>query len=108
MPAPPRPPRIEILVFDGCPNAQPARELVERVAGELDITPAVETVVVREADTAARARFLGSPTIRVNGRDVEPGAEERRDYVVSCRVYRTRDGLSGQPDESWLRAALAA
>lgn len=52
-------------------------------------------------------RFLGSPTVRVNGRDVEPGAEERTDYVLACRVYRGEAGFSGQPDERWVREALA-
>ena len=51
-------------------------------------------------------RFLGSPTVRVNGRDVEPGADDRDDYVFSCRIYRNQGGVSGQPDERWLRAAL--
>jgi hypothetical protein len=58
-------------------------------------------------DCAARQeRFLGSPTVRVNGRDVEPNAEQRTDYGTKCRLYRTPAGLSGQPQEEWLRAAL--
>ena len=78
--------RVEILYFDGCPNHEPARALVERVAAEL--------------------RFLGSPTVRVDGRDVEPGAAARHEFVLSCRVYRTEQGLAGQPDEAWIREAL--
>jgi hypothetical protein len=42
----------------------------------------------------------------VNGRDVEPGANERSDFALSCRVYRTDAGVSGQPDEQWLRDAF--
>jgi hypothetical protein len=52
-------------------------------------------------------RFLGSPTIRVGGRDVEPYTEERTDYGLSCRVFRTEAGIAGQPDERWVRDALA-
>jgi hypothetical protein len=51
-------------------------------------------------------RFLGSPTIRVNGRDVEPGADDRETFVLACRVYRTEAGISGQPLDAWIRAAL--
>jgi hypothetical protein len=102
-----RPRRVEILYFDGCPNHQAARILVERVAAELRLEPEVDLVEVPDADAAARLRFLGSPSVRVDGRDVEPGAEERRDFVFSCRVYRTEHGLSGQPDPAWVREALS-
>ena len=67
----------------------------------------VRRVDVPDSEAAAAQRFLGSPTIRVNGRDVEPGADERSDFVLSCRLYRTESGVSGQPDERWLRDALA-
>jgi len=64
-------------------------------------------VVVPDAETAERLRFLGSPTIRVDGRDVEPGADARTAYVLACRIYRTEHGLSGVPDERWVTDALA-
>ena len=81
-------PRVEILYFEGCPNHERALDVVERVAGELGLQPAIELVAVPDAEAAGRLRFLGSPTVRVDGRDVEPGAE------------------AGQPDERWVRAAL--
>ena len=100
------PPRVEILYFDECPNHEAARALVERVAGELELEPEIDLVKVPDPDAASELRFLGSPTVRVNGRDVEPGAEERGDFVFSCRVYRGEHGLVGQPDAGWIRAAL--
>lgn len=100
-------PRVEILYFDGCPNHEPARALVERVAAELRVEPTIQLVDVVDPDAAAELCFLGSPTIRVDGRDVEPGADERHEFVLSCRVYRTERGLAGQPDEAWIRAALS-
>ena len=51
-------------------------------------------------------RFLGSLTIRVGGRDVDPSTEERSDYGLSCRIFRTEAGIAGQPDERWVREAL--
>jgi hypothetical protein len=101
-------PRVEIFYFDGCPNHEPTRALVQRVAGELDLEPEFDLVHVPDPDAASELRFLGSPTVRVNGRDVEPGAEERRDFVFSCRVYRGKRGPSGQPDAGWIRDALEA
>ena len=99
-------PTIEILYFDGCPNHQAARELVERVAAEEGIVPALRLVEVTSPDEAEAQRFLGSPSIRVNGHDVEPGADERHTFVLACRVYRTPSGSSGRPAEEWVRAAL--
>jgi hypothetical protein len=39
---------------------------------------------------------------------VEPGADKRADFALSCRVYRTERGITGEPDERWLRDALLA
>jgi hypothetical protein len=97
---------VEVLTFEGCPHAGPALELAERVVAETGIGATVRRVDVADAAAAAAQRFLGSPTIRVNGRDIEPGVGERDEYVLSCRVYRTEHGLQGEPDERWLRDAL--
>lgn len=100
-------PRVEILHFEGCPNHEGARVLVERIAAEVGVKPEIDLVQVPDADAAMQLRFLGSPTVRVDGRDVEPGAEGRRDYVFACRVYRGEEGFSGQPAAGWIRQALA-
>jgi hypothetical protein len=99
-------PTVEILFFAGCPNTQLARELVEQVAAEADVETDVRLTEVRSRAEAERLRFLGSPTVRVNGCDVEPGADERDAFVLSCRVYQTPEGLRGQPAAEWVRAAL--
>jgi len=101
-------PLVEVLTFEGCPRAEPAFELVERVVAASGISATIRHVDVPDADAAAAHRFLGSPTIRVNGRDIEPGAGERAEYVLSCRIYRTANGINGEPDERWLRDALRA
>jgi hypothetical protein len=100
-------PLVEILYFDGCPNREPARALVDRIAGQLGVKPAIELVEIPDADTAAARRFLGSPTVRVNGSDVEPGADERDGFVLACRVYQSEHGLIGIPDSGWILNALA-
>jgi hypothetical protein len=97
---------VEILTFEGCPNAEAARELAQRIVAELRPDAAVEHVDVADPAAAERLRFLGSPTIRVNGVDIEPGAGERTEYVYACRIYRTERGAEGIPDERWLRDAL--
>jgi hypothetical protein len=99
-------PLVEILYFDGCLNQEGARALVERVSSKLGIETELRLIEVPDDEAAQRLHFLGSPTIRVRGEDVDPHACERDHYVRSCRVYRTERGLTGQPDERWVRAAL--
>ena len=55
---------------------------------------------------AERLRFRGSPSVGVDGRDVEADAEEREEFALG-RVYRTDAGVSGLPAAEWIRAALA-
>ena len=100
--------KIEVLTFEGCPNAEAARGLVERVVADSGVKAEVAYVDVPDPEAAERLRFLGSPTIRVDGRDIEPGADERTDFVLACRIYRTEHGTAGVPDERWFHEALAA
>jgi hypothetical protein len=99
-------PLVEILYFDGCPNHQPAIALVEQISRELGIEPELRLVEVSDQPAAERLRFLGSPTIRIGGVDVDPRTDERSDYALSCRVFQTDAGISGQPDARWVREAL--
>jgi hypothetical protein len=76
------------------------------VVSEAGLDP--ETIEVRQIETDEQAReegFLGSPTIRVDGRDLEERSGERP--TLGCRVYRLRDGRpSPIPEPQALRAAV--
>jgi hypothetical protein len=87
---------IEILYYDGCPTYRAAEETVRGVLAEQGIEATVELVAVNTDDEARQARFPGSPTIRVAGRDFFPVAE-RDDWRLGCRVYATPEGLRGSP-----------
>jgi hypothetical protein len=98
---------VEVLTFAGCPHASGALQLARTVAADVDGTADLRLVYIEEQQAGA-TQFLGSPSIRVDGRDIEPGAEARRDYTFSCRLYSTDRGLGPLPDPAWLRAALTA
>ncbi|HEX4525882.1 MAG TPA: hypothetical protein VH108_03995 [Gaiellaceae bacterium] len=100
------PATIELLYFTECPNAERTRVLIEDVAAEVGVSIDLKLLEVKTPDHVERLRFLGSPTLRVKGRDVEPGADERETFMYACRVYRTEGGLSGQPARDWVRTAL--
>jgi hypothetical protein len=100
--------RVEILARRDCPSRDLAISLVDEAIFATGIPARVELVDVVTDEQARRRRFLGSPTVRVDGRDVDPWADRRTDYSLSCRIYRTERGLAGGPEVSWIGAALVA
>ena len=98
---------VEVLVFEGCPNGKDALDLAERLARTEFPEAEVRLVDVPDFETAQRLRFLGSPSVRVEGQDVEV-SRLGEDASFSCRVYRTDKGVLGFPPEDMLRKALLA
>lgn len=99
---------VELLYWDGCPSHPQALADLRAAMGELGLdADAVEVRRVATEEDAARERFLGSPTVRIDGADVcDPGAEP---YGLTCRIYTRRDGrISPTPDPADLRDALRA
>jgi hypothetical protein len=101
-------PLIEVLYVRDCPNYAGALALVQRVCEELGIDAELRTSLISDQTAAERARFPGSPTIRVDGHDVEPGSEPPSEISVACRLYRLEHRFAGQPAERWVRDALLA
>jgi hypothetical protein len=99
--------RVEFLWWEGCPSHEQAHAQLRSVMTEEGLDP--DAVELREIDTDAAARsesFVGSPTIRVDGRDVQPPLQDAT-VALTCRVYRLRDGrYSPIPDPDDVRAAL--
>ncbi len=98
--------KIEMLYFDACPNYEALLPRLRELLACEDISSDVELREITDDEAARREQFLGSPTVRVEGHDVEPDADGRTDYGMKCRLYRTPAGVSGQPPEDWLRAAV--
>ena len=98
--------RIELLWFDGCPNHEAAGASVRQVLASRGLDATVLTSIEVDEKSAVEVRFPGSPTIRVDGRDIEPGYREPDSYALSCRVYATSKGLRGQPETAWIERAI--
>lgn len=99
-------PRVELLSFSGCANRPAARAMLEDVIANVAPGTPIHDVDATDPTTAASLRFPGSPTIRVNGHDVDPGYVDSGDYTPRCRLYRTSDGLRGLPERIWIEDAL--
>lgn len=107
MTEPPRP-RVELLWFQDCLNHPAARVLLDDILGEFAPGTPVDEIDATEPTVAQRHRFPGSPTIRIDGRDVDPSYQDPGDYTPRCRRYRTADGLRGLPEQAWVEAAVRA
>jgi hypothetical protein len=98
--------RIELLYFNGCPGYEALLPALRELLADEWIEDEIELRRVEMIEDAEGERFLGSPTVRIDGEDVDPGACEREDFGLKCRLYRSGDGVSTTPPEPWIRAAL--
>jgi hypothetical protein len=97
---------VELLYFDGCPGYERFLPRLRELVAQAGIAEGVRLRRVESPEAAVAERFLGSPTVRVDGVDVEPDADARGDFGLNCRLYSTPDGLQGTPREEWLVDAL--
>jgi hypothetical protein len=97
---------IEVLYVEHCPNFPAALALVQRVAAELGVDAEFRTTMIGDQAAAERTRFVGSPTVRVDGRDVDPEGELAAEYTLDCRLYWHEHRLAGYPQERSVRDAL--
>lgn len=100
--------RIELLWFADCPNHERAEALVREVLAAEGTQATVERIEIPDEATGVAHCFPGSPTIRVDGVDIEPGWTPCADCTPRCRIYATADGLRGLPERAWVVAAVRA
>ena len=87
--------KVELLYFDGCPNWQGGLENLKLALKEANLDPHIQLVKIEGVEQATKERFLGSPSIRVDGADLWPA--ERENYFLECRVYQTPQEMKGWP-----------
>jgi len=98
--------KIEFLFWRGCPSHPEAHELLAEVLAARGVQATVEEREVTTQEEAEQLRFPGSPTIRVDGRDVDPAGAESRP-ALTCRIYYLPDGRpSPVPTREQLKEAL--
>jgi hypothetical protein len=99
--------KIEFLYWEDCPSHPQAWRLLEEVLAEEGVDAEIERIEVVTDEQAAQLDFHGSPTIRVEGIDVDPAGTEGTPVALACRVYRLEDGrFSPVPSKDMIRRAL--
>jgi hypothetical protein len=97
--------RVRFLYYEECPSYEQALERLRGVMAEEGISREVEVIEVETEERARQLRFVGSPTIRVDGQDIDPPGDPR--YGLTCRAYRLEDDrISPLPSREMIRHAL--
>jgi hypothetical protein len=98
--------KIEFLFWRECPSHPEARALLDEVIAARGLEVEVEEREVTTTEEAEQLTFPGSPTIRVDGRDVDPAGASARP-ALTCRIYYRPDGrVSPVPSREQLEEAL--
>jgi hypothetical protein len=93
--------RVEVFYIDGCPNHKPAVERVKKVLRQERISVPLMEIEIHDESEARKVGILGSPTIRVNGLDVDLKSRAGTATGLACRYY-----TGGLPSEDMICAAL--
>jgi hypothetical protein len=101
-------PRIQFLFWEDCPSHSQALGRLQAVMAELGLEPPIERIEVLTDEDAQRLGFPGSPTIRVDGVDIDPTGAAQMGTALTCRIYRLEDGrISPVPSRGMIRRALS-
>ncbi|MHB8525767.1 MAG: DF family (seleno)protein [Candidatus Acidiferrales bacterium] len=97
--------KVEVLYVAECPSHSAAVKLVREVLAAQGVAAEIQEVLVRDERMANELKFLGSPTIRVNGRDVAREAQNPQIFALSCRLY-ARSEQAGLPPLEMIHQAI--
>jgi hypothetical protein len=98
--------QVEFLWFEDCPNHDAARAMLHEVIDDVAPGTTVRDIDATDPEVARAHRFPGSPTIRVDGKDVDPTFIDPGDYTPRCRLFRTDSGIVRVPELQWIEDAL--
>lgn len=98
--------RIEVLRVPNCPNHEIVLGRLREILASESLQADITEVLVTDEASAQSLKFLGSPTVRINGRDIEPPDEKTASFGLMCRLYANGGGApSGQRLRSAIRRA---
>jgi hypothetical protein len=98
---------IEFLWFADCPSHPEALRMLHDVLDELGVDANIQQIEVKTDEQARELAFVGSPTIRVNGVDIDSEGAATLAPALTCRAYLREDGrISPLPAREWIRQAI--
>jgi hypothetical protein len=104
---PRKPIKIEFLFWEACPSHATAWERLQTILKEKSLNAPVTRIEIKTEEDAKQWNFCGSPTIRINGMDIDPKGAEGQRVGLNCRIYHTSDGrVTPAPSEEMIRKAI--
>jgi Domain of unknown function (DUF2703) len=100
--------KVEVLYVAECPSHPAAVKLVRDILAAEGVETKIHEVLVRDEEMASELKFAGSPTIRINGRDVAGESRDLWSFALSCRLYPGSKQVGLPPAEMIHRAVLKA
>jgi hypothetical protein len=100
--------RVEVLYVPNCPHHPTAVRQLEAVLAAAGIVVAIHQVPVIDAKTAQELKFRGSPTVRINGRDIAGESKEPGSFALACRIYEGAKEAGLPPIEMMRNAVYEA
>lgn len=100
--------KVEVLYVADCPTHPAAVRLLEGILAAEGVEAEIHEVLVKDEAMASELRFCGSPTIRINGRDVAGNRQDTRGFALSCRLYPGSNEVGLPPADMVRRAVLKA
>jgi len=99
--------KIEFLFWEDCPSHGPTWERLQAILTEKGLKAQVRQIEIRTDEDAKQWSFCGSPTILINGEDIDPKGARAQRIGLNCRVYHTPDGrVTPVPSEEMIRTAI--
>ena len=98
--------KIELLHFRECHVYKTTLENIKEVIKEKGLDTEVNLKEIKNDKQALSNKFLGSPTVRINGMDIEPNAQKINKYSMTCRLYLENGVVNELPSKRMIRQAI--
>lgn len=99
--------RIEVLFIEGCPGFLPVVESIKEIIAEEAIDAEINFILIETLEDARKLQFIGSPTVRINGRDIEADIIRNiKDYGLRSRTYNVEGRRSEHPSRSMIQDTI--
>jgi len=98
--------KIGIFFIEGCPGVLPAAKHIKEVIAEESIDAEISLILIETPEDARQLHFTGSPTVRINGIDIETNIKDIKDYALRSRLYTIDGKNSDYPSKDMIRAAI--
>lgn len=97
---------IQFLFYKECPSYKLAYINLEEALKEEEIEEWIQIIKVENEQEAKNLQLSGSPTIRINGIDIDPASINTKNYGIHCRNYSINGKSTGWPDKVLIKQAI--